>query len=493
MNAAAAVADEAGALLEIALHPKQGLAYESLATEILFGGAAGGGKSFFMRVVAMLWCMAIAGLQVYLFRRTYDDLIKNHIEGPKGLRTLLAPLVLAGWVQMVENEIRFWNGSRIYLCHCEHEKHRFKYQGAEMHVLLIDELTLFTDVIYRYLRSRVRMTSITLPPEYLGHFPRVLCASNPGNIGHGFVKSTFVADGDEAVVPFALRRMPDSEGGMLRQYIPATLDDNPSMGEDDPTYRARIRGMGNAGLVRAFELGDWNAVLGAYLEGVWDEGLHVVEPFIIPATWKVWRAMDWGFARPYAVYWFAMDFDGCVYIWRELYGYGGAANVGTREEAGAVAAKIVAMEKRDERMGYEYRQNPADSAIFSNIGAEQTIARLFRKGGVKWVECMKGPRSRVTGAQLIVELLRNGKLKVFSTCKHWIRTVPALMPDEDDPEDVDTRQEDHAWDTTRYGLGPIRSNPQDEAQKSELLDETTYKVGDDYHIKVGDAWKRPIQ
>jgi hypothetical protein len=479
--------------LHIELHPKQGLAYWSAATEILFGGAAGGGKSFFMRVAAVLWCAAIPGLQVYLFRRTYDDLIKNHYEGPNGLRAMLAGWVLSGWAHLVENEVRFWNGSRIYLCHCEHEKHRFKYQGAEIHVLLVDELTLFTDVIYRYLRSRVRMTAITVPAEYAGRFPRIVCASNPGNIGHGFVKSTFVMDGDEPVEPLALRQMPDSEGGMLRQYIPATLDDNPSMAQDDPAYRARIRGMGNASLVRAFELGDWNAVLGSYLEGVWEESAHVVEPFIIPSTWKIWRSMDWGYAAPYSVHWYAMDFDGCVYIWRELYGYGGAPNTGTKEEASAVAAKIRNIERSDERMGYEYRLNPADSAIFSNIGAEQTIARIFRKAGVKWVECVKGPRSRVTGAQLIVEMLRTGKLKVFSSCKHWIRTVPALMPDDQDPEDVDTSQEDHAWDDTRYALGPIRSTPENEAQKSEVLDEQTYKHGDGYHIEVGKPWKRPTQ
>ncbi len=120
---------------DVALHPKQVAAYESKATEILYGGAAGGGKSFFMRVAAVLWCSLIPGLQVYLFRRTYDDLIKNHIEGSKGFRSMLAAWELQGWVKIVETEIRFWNGSKIYLCHCEHEKHRFKYQGAEIHVV----------------------------------------------------------------------------------------------------------------------------------------------------------------------------------------------------------------------------------------------------------------------------------------------------------------------------------------------------------------------
>src|SRR5215813_8724108 len=123
------------AALHLHLHPKQWTAFESVATEILYGGAAGGGKSHLMRVAAVVWCAAIAGLQVYLFRRVYDDLIKNHMEGPKGFRAMLAPWAEAGWCHIVEDEIRFWNGSRIYLCHCQHEKDRFKYQGAEIHVL----------------------------------------------------------------------------------------------------------------------------------------------------------------------------------------------------------------------------------------------------------------------------------------------------------------------------------------------------------------------
>ncbi len=470
--------------LDVSLHPKQVAAYESKATEILYGGAAGGGKSFFMRVAAILWCSLIPGLQVYLFRRTYDDLIKNHIEGSKGFRSILAPWEQQGWVKIVETEIRFWNGSKIYLCHCEHEKHRFKYQGAEIHVLLIDELTLFTEVIYRFLRTRVRMTSVNVPDQFGGCFPRILCGSNPGNIGHGWVKATFIMDGDDKAVPMAIRQMPEEEGGMLRQYIPATLDDNPTMASDDPTYRNRIRGLGNAALVKAFEKGDWDAVVGSFLEGVWDEDIHAIDPFPIPSSWKVWRSMDWGFARPYSVHWYAMDHDGTVYIWRELYGWGGKPNVGSREQASAVAKKIKDIEVHDERLGYEYRMNPADSAIFAEIGGSKSIGKLFRDNGVKWTEAYKGPRSRINGAQLVVEMLKTGRLKVFKTCRHWIRTVPALMPDDNNPEDVNTSQEDHAWDDTRYALLQVR-RPPDEEQKSDDLDEPTKKYDDDtYRLKV---------
>lgn len=471
--------------LDLPLHPKQGVAYLSKATEILYGGAAGGGKSYFMRAAAIIWCSWIPGLQVYLFRRIYDDLIKNHIEGSRGFRVMLAPWEQAGLCKIVESEIRFFNGSKIFLCHCEHEKHRFKYQGSEMHVLLVDELTTFTETIYRFLRTRVRMTSITVPPEMAGSFPRILASSNPGNIGHAWVKSAFIVDGDEPVEPLAIRQMGDAEGGMTRQYIPATLEDNPSMQEDDPTYRARIRGMGNEALVRAFERGDWNAVVGSYLEGIWDEDRHVIDPFPVPSTWKVWRALDWGFAKPYCVLWLALDHDGCYYVWRELYGYGGKADVGSREEASAVAKKILAREQHDEKLGYEYRGNVADSAIFAETGAHKSIGAIFRQSGVKWQPCAKGPRSRVIGAQLVVELLRSNKLKIFRTCSHLIRTVPALMPDDNNPEDVNTSMEDHAFDCLKYGLQSRRALPPDEEQISEGEANMGYNDGSDtYTMRV---------
>ena len=101
--------------LNLALHAKQSLAFQTVATEVLYGGAAGGGKSHLMRIAAIVWCASIPGLQVYLFRRIRDDLFKNHMEGPQGFRALLAQWENDGLVTIIEDEIRFWNGARIYL------------------------------------------------------------------------------------------------------------------------------------------------------------------------------------------------------------------------------------------------------------------------------------------------------------------------------------------------------------------------------------------
>ena len=218
--------------IRLKLHPRQSLAFLSKATEILYGGAAGGGKSHLMRVVAIMMCMAVAGIQVYIFRRVSDDLRKNHLEGPSGLRAMLSPLMVSGHCKFNDSKgiFEFWNGAKIYLCHCQHEKDMYKYQGAEIHVLLMDELTLFTEQIYKFLRGRVRLGGLAVPSEYTGKLPLILCGSNPGNIGHVWVKKTFV----DFAPPMEITRTPAAEGGMLRQYIPAKLADNPTLAANDP-------------------------------------------------------------------------------------------------------------------------------------------------------------------------------------------------------------------------------------------------------------------
>jgi len=446
--------------IDLHLHKKQGAAFLSTATEILYGGAAGGGKSHLMRSAAITWCAEIPGLQVYLFRRISEDLVKNHIEGPKGLRAILAPWVNSGLVRMVEDEIRFWNGSKIYLCHCKDEKDRFKYLGAEIHVLLIDELTTFTDVIYRFLRSRCRAVGLKLPPKYEGLFPRIIAGSNPGNIGHHWVKAGFI----DNAVPLEIRPMGDSEGGMRRQYIPARLDDNPSMAADDPNYRQRLRGLGSPQLVRAMEDGDWNVIAGAFFPEFTTEQ-HVIEPVELPKHWMRFRACDWGSSAPFSVGWYAVSEGelpqfprGALVKYREWYGMkDGQPNVGLKLTAEEVAEGVI---ERDDR-GYEFKfpHSVIDPAAFAENGGPSIAERMLRhtKKRVAW-RAADNKRVSARGAMGGWDQLRSrlkgedGRpmLYFFSTCVHTIRTLPALQHDEGRPEDVNTDGEDHAADETRY-------------------------------------------
>lgn len=440
------------AVIPLDMHAKQAVAFETIATEVLYGGAAGGGKSWLMRAAAIVWSAAIPGLQVYIFRRISDDLIRNHVEGPKGFRALLAPWVSAGLCRIVEDEIRFWNGAKIYLCHCKDESDRFKYQGAEIHVLLIDELTTFTDTIYRFLRSRVRMVGINLPEQYKDRFPRILCSSNPGNIGHHFVKATFI----DGAVPLAVSRAPISEGGMLRQYIPARLQDNPSMAADDPTYSDRLDGLGDAALVKAMKDGDWNVIAGAFFD-CWSTDRHVIRPFTIPDHWLRFGSFDWGSAKPFSMGWWAVsDGDllpdgqcyptGAIIRYREWYG-ARSANVGLGMAVGDIAEGIKAREDGDP---ISYRV--ADPACWKVDGGP-SHAEMFVKYGVVF---RRADNSRIAGwTRLRDRLIGDGDgpmLYVFSTCVDLIRTLPALQHDDHRMEDVDSDGEDHAPDEARYAV-----------------------------------------
>jgi len=450
--------------LDLHLWPRQGDAFMTRATEVLYGGAAGGGKSYLMRVAAAIWCAQIAGLQVYLFRRISDDLVKNHVEGPKGFRAMLAPWANAGFVDIIEGEIRFWNGSKIYLCHCKDEKDRFKYQGAEIHVLMIDELTHFTEVIYRFLRTRVRAVGLALPEVYRGAFPRILCGSNPGNIGHHWVKAAWI----DGAAPFDMRSMAQDEGGMLRQFIPAKMADNPSLSEDDPGYEGKLSGSGSPALVKALKDGDWSVVEGAFFPE-FSMARHVIEARALPEHWTRFRAMDWGSAKPFCVGWYAVSDGqepgdvpgtfrasdiprGALVKYREWYGAQNHNNVGLKMTVEEVGKGI-----SDREAGDDINYGVADPAMFTADGGPSMIERMVKAGCRSWrrADNARIARGGAMGGwdQLRARLKGNEDgpgLLIFSSCLDTIRTLPALQHDQSKPEDVDTEAEDHAGDETRY-------------------------------------------
>jgi len=466
---------------------KQSRALKSPANEILYGGAAGGGKSFFMRALACILCGLIPGLQVYLFRRLSDDLEKNHMEGPKSFHVLLGPFIAAGWVRIVEREIRFWNGAKIYLCHCQYEKDVSKYQGAEIHVLLIDELTHFSETIYRYLRNRVRAPGLVIPPGAIEMFakqfgvdlrakiPLILCGSNPGNVGHQFVKATFI----DGTIPFEVRAMSDDEGGMLRQYIPAKLEDNPQLLKDDPGYEKRLMGLGSKELVKAYRHGDWNIVAGAYLDNI-REDKHKLPSFTPPKHWTRFRSMDWGSAKPFSVGWWCiaeaewikfkdgterMLPAGALVRYREWYGCQRDENGRPKPDKGLrLTAEAVGRGIKDREAGETVDEtlSVADPAMWKEDGGP-SIAEKMLRCDPKQPLANVGPRfrsadnTRIVGwqqvhARLTFEGMENEEPMIFITedCFDWWRTVPALMHDPAKPEDIDTRMEDHAGDDTRY-------------------------------------------
>lgn len=434
-----------------------------------------------MRALAVGLCYDVAGLQVYLFRRTYPDLMFNHMNGYMSFPEMLAPMIEKGQVKIREDEIRFANGSKIHLCHCQHEKDVMGYQGAEIHVLLIDELTHFSEYMYRFLRNRVRIGGLKVPDKWQGRIPLILNGSNPGGLGHAWVKKSFVTMSP----PYEVVQMSDEEGGMLRQYIPAKLSDNPALVLNDPKYVKRLAGLGNEDLIRAMMDGDWDIVAGAAFESL-SRAKHGIRAFEIPHWWTKFMCMDWGSSKPYAIGWFAVADEqvvlkatgrypervlgkGSIICYRELYGWEGRENEGTREESWEVARKVVALESKDERINYRI----GDSAMWAIHDGPSIAERFMDALEAEGATCCTMERSLKDRKANYLEIRErlslsdgeNSGLYVFDNCSQFWRTVPDLQLDVRDAEKGwDTSQEDHWADMLGYAL----------ASRPIIIDKKTY-------------------
>lgn len=439
----------------IRLEPKQGIAFQTEANEFLYGGAKGGGKSYYLRVSAIRWATEIPGIQVYLFRRKLPDLRRNHLQGPTSFFRLLKDYLQAGLVKYksVENEFEWVEtGSVIHLCYCDSEADVENYQGAEIHILMMDELTHYTDYQYRYLRAQVRIAGLAIPEKYRGKLPRIETGSNPGSVGHAWVRRSFITP----KAALEIWRAPKDEGGMLRQFIPAKLSDNPYLSKDDPEYEDRLHGMGSSNLVRAMLEGDWDIVAGQAFEKL-RRDVHCIEPFEPPEDWLCLGSFDWGSSRPFSFgLWTVSNGNalpdgrqyrkGAIIRYNEVYGWNGKANEGLRKEAADVADMIKGR-IGERRLAYI----SADPSMWKVDGGPSIAETMLGRG----VVLRKADNSRLVGYVQIRQRIAGDEdgpmLYATKNCHDgfW-RTMPDIVMDENHTEDIDTDQEDHCADDVRY-------------------------------------------
>lgn len=459
--------------INITLHEKQSLVLRSPASEILFGGSAGPGKSFLARAASILYAVQIPGLQVYLFRRSYQELWDTHVVGVGGYQSLLAPMVEAKQCAIVKNEIRFANKSRITLNHLQHlESDVIRFQGAEIHLLLIDELTHFSERSYKYLRTRCRLGKLELPEQYRGKFPFILSTSNPGGPFHTWVKEAFVDLCSEQGAN-VMHRMPEKDGGMLRSFIPAFYHDNPDLLRNDPDYLAKLKGVGDPETVRALVYGDWDVVSGAMFGSSWVKERNVIPGFPIPYGWEIWRGADDGYANPAAILWFARDpIMDRIYVVSEIYQNGMLPEEMANKTLERDYALTIMGPGEIPSVNQDELTGIIDPASFADTGTGATPRGMaMNKLGCSWRPAVKYQGSRVHGVQHIHRMLapaKDGlpKLQVFESCRKLIKALPTVPRDKDNPEDVDDEFEmSHVLDALRYGLqwrndsfrkGPLR-------------------------------------
>lgn len=431
--------------------PKQQLFMERWEDEALYGGAAGGGKSDAL-VIEALRQVHIPHYKALILRKTYPQLTEL-IDKTRNYYPRLFP---AAKYNDSRHVWTFPSGAKVVFGSMQHAKDRTNYQGKAYDFIGFDELTHFTAEEYTYLFSRNR-------PNGAGTRVYMRATANPGGIGHGWVKERFITAGRpmQTIWDRVEVRYPDGHTETRwksRIFVPSSVFDNRILLENDPTYLDKLAAMPEADR-NALLYGDWDSFTGQVFtewrndsEHYHDRvNTHVVAPFQIPRDWAVWCAMDWGYSRPFAVGWFAVDHERRLYHIREYYGCTGTPNEGVKMEPGAVAREVKRIEEEDPNLRGRKILRVGDPAIWGTQGTE-SIGALFERERVYFE---KGDNARLDGKMQVhhrLAFVERGipMLYVFSTCRNFIRTVPNLVYDESDVEDVDTDGEDHAYDMLRY-------------------------------------------
>lgn len=456
-------------------NPKQRLAHASLADELLYGGAAGGGKSEWLIIEAVTTCLEHQGVEVALFRRTYEELEASLI-----LRSqALVPPSLATY-QAGRKRWLFKNGSILWFRYCARESDVYRYQSAQWVMLGLDEATHFTEFQYTYLTSRVRT-------RRRGVRVKVRLASNPGNVGHAWVKRRFirpdaVLTGGVLVAPYMTwRPLPPperpSQKMMTRCFVPAKLQDNTALLTSDPDYYWRLQQLPEDER-RMLAEGDWDVWKGQMFAEFAAEHRVAAHDFellstglqegqVIPwhcipdSTWEpppgaaIHLSVDYGYAAPWAVHFHAVLAGGRVVTFKEFY----ATRKRDVQQAQLLRAYVErkwAEQKERGQDTWRLQWGVMDRSMWGSRteqGLGKSIAEVYLDEFAIPLGILLKPGStdrhaRVQRVKAALSTAPDGFpwWQITTACPNLLRTLPELPHDPDDIEDVDTDAEDHAYD-----------------------------------------------
>ncbi|MGH3779620.1 MAG: terminase large subunit domain-containing protein [Pseudonocardiaceae bacterium] len=439
--------------------PKQQQFHDATEFAVLFGGSLGGGKTRALTMEVIKACVHYPGLRVGAFRRTYGELKES----------LLAEVAQVGYAQALgarwignEYELRFPNGSVAMFRYAESLNDATRRQGGQYQLLAFDELTLTLPDVVAFLESRLRSGRPDVP--VLG----IRASANPGGPGHGSVRKRFIDSTN-----YGTRIIHDERGRTVR-FIPSRMEDNPHL---NPEYEQDLMALPEV-MRQALREGNWDVFAGAMFPEL-NHDRHVVAPMELPASWRRYNGIDWGYTKPWAVLWAALDEDGRVWVYRELY----RAGVGEAQQA----RMILGSETPDEHVVVRY----ADDAMWATRGDAKPISDVYAENGVYLTEAGKGPGSRIAGWQRVHSYLDEAPACPHHRAQGWV-TCPRLhiftpvtelyrelrdLPHatKGDPEDADTTASDHAADALRYllinvGTEPKFHFPPEEKTTPQVLD-----------------------
>ena len=449
---------------------KQKLFLAAHTKHVGFGGARGGGKSWAVRDKAKRLCLRFKGIKLLIVRRTYAELINNHINP---LREELNGIAR---YNKTEKIFVFANGSTIKFGYCNNDKDLDQYQGAEYDVIFLDEATQLQEMWIKKITACVRGVN---------DFPkRIYYTCNPGGASHGYFKRLFID-----------KHYEDGENPEDYTFIQSLVTDNKALMEAQPDYIKQLEALPPK-LREAWLYGRWDIFEGQFFEdfrttpdvqkcidaGITPEDAvkqhrwtHVIEPFDLNKGscrgWNIMRSYDFGYNKPFSLGYWAVDYDGVLYRILEMYGCTQTPNEGVKWSPDEQFRRMVELENTHPWLkGRKIIDSVADPAIWDSSRGE-SIADTAAKYGIYFTQ---GDNQRIPGWMQVhyrLQFDRNGyaRMYVFDTCKAFIRTMPLMMYSETHPEDLDTKLEDHCPDEVRYMCMSRPVKPIMQAEQKPIL------------------------
>ena len=420
--------------MNIEVTEKQNLFIEADAFEVLFGGAAGGGKSHGQLIDALLYALKYPKSSQIIFRSTFADLEKSLIRKSRDLY----PSSIASYNDS-KHTWKFRNGSIIDFGYIQYEKDVYQYQSAEYDVIRFDELTHFTEFEYLYMISRCRGAN-----PYPKH---VKSSTNPGGIGHTWVKKRFIDIGEPNQV-HECRLSEDNETLSTRIFIPSLVQDNKFMLEYDPDYVKRLDALPEKER-EALKFGNWDIFDGVFFSE-FKRRIHVIPKFEIPKHWNKYIAFDYGLDK-FAVLFIAIDEKNRAYV----YNYIHKENLIVSEAAQTLKSYM---------RGETFKTILAPPDLWGrNRDTGKSTAELFREYGLTlyqasndrhagWAAVHEWLKVKTTRDEQTGEPKDESGLVIFENVQPLIEYLPAIQIDDKDPNDCATQPHEltHICDALRY-------------------------------------------